>query len=212
MKKGKNTLLLIVLIILVVFVTGVSSMYIQDSIASSITAVTAIIGAIAIWYQLKKDHDISKADFIISLNNTFHGNKNIEKTYNSLKEFRDNQKKDFSPEEGRLMGDYIMYFEIMNYLVDEKIVTIDMVNKLFANKFFIFVNNPFVQKYQLKYTAINAPIFELYEKWHNHRVSEGECELYPKNALRLKMHDFFYKNGKEQIAFNKNKIVNYANV
>lgn len=209
MKRRRNTSFILILIILVIIVTGIISVYFQESIANSITVVTAGIGAIAIWYQLKKDHDISKAEFIISLNNTFHENKNIEYIYNKLKQYRDIGNVTFTEDDGRRMGDYIMYFEIMNYLVDEEIVTIEMVNKLFSNKFFIFVNNQYVQDYQLVYNALNKPVLELYTKWYNYRVSNGECMLYPKTALHLMLKDYFIINNKGFLNINPNIVVNY---
>ncbi len=211
MNKKRNTLLDMVLIIMILLITtSIIKIYFKESIANSITIVTAIIGALAIWYQLKKEHDISKAEFIINLNNTFHDNSNIEYIYNKLKLYRDMGDITFSEDDGRIMGDYIMYFEIVNYLLDEKIVTIGMVNKLFANKFFIFTNNPYVQKHQLIYSAINKPIFELYEKWYNYRLINGESMMYPKNALHIKLDEYFNTNDNGRINFNASKIVNYV--
>lgn len=208
MKKG-NTIYLVVLIIFVSLSVQLVHYFTNDSITNSVTVVTAIIGATAIWYQLKKDHDISKAEFIITLNNTFHENENIKHIYNKLKEFRDLENVTFTANDGRLMGDYIMYFEIMNYLVDENIVTIKMIDKLFANKFFIFVNNPFTQEYQLKFSAINIPILELYCKWYNYRTKNKLPSLYPKYSTHIQMEKYFILNKHAQISLNYDQIVNY---
>lgn len=210
MKNRRNTLLIIVLIVFIPMSISLISVYFKESISNSVTVVTAIIGAVAIWYQLKKDHDISKADFIFSLNNTFHENNNIEYIYTKLKQYRDLEDITFTEEDGRKMGDYIMYFEIMNYLIDQRIVTIEMVNKLFANKFFIFVNNPDVQKYQLIYSAINAPILELYSKWYNYRLSHKDCLLYAEKSLHVELDQYFTMKKDGKIEFNKNKTVNYT--
>lgn len=180
-----------------------------DHYSSLITTLTAIFGAIAIWYQLKKDQEISRADFIVSLNTTFHDNKNIEEIYQKLKLDRDSESFEFTEDDGRQMGDYVMYFQIMNYLIDEKIISIKMVDKIFSNKFFIFVNNPAAQMYQLKYSAINRPILELYAKWHNYRHIHNLKPLYDTHQLKNTMPEYFVSKRNGLIAFNEDHIVGY---
>ena len=183
MKNNKHTFQIIASVVILVVLIYFSQTYFGDEISELITILTAIAGVIAILYQLRKDYTITKAGFIYSLNDTFSNNSEIVYIYKLLKEYRDKESIVFTEDDGRRMGDYIMYFEIMGYLLDEDMVTIQMVDKIFSNKFFLFVNNPYTQKYQLKYSRINKPILELYCTWSNYRLKTGQKELYHKHSL-----------------------------
>lgn len=201
MKGKRNTSLIIILIVLIFAVVGLTKNYLIDSITDSVTIVTAIVGVIAIWYQLKKDHDVSKAEFVINLNNTFHDNEKIVYIYEKFKSNRDKNSIEVTEEDGRTMGDYIMFFQMVNYLVKENIVNISMIDELFANKFFIFVNNHWVQKYQLVYSMINMPVLELYETWYNYRLSTKKPIIYKDKQLHIELGEQFNvkKNGRIQL-------------
>lgn len=135
---------------------------VSESLHDIIDILIAVLGLIAIWYQLKREQDISTAQFIVSLNDTFNENSDITYIYNKLKEIRDNKSDCLTENDGRVMGDYVMFFQVINYLLDQKVIRLDMIDGLFANKFFIFVNNLDVQNYQLKYNVINPHMYELY--------------------------------------------------
>lgn len=102
-----------------------------------------------------------------------------------LKKFRDNGTQEMSMYDGRRMGDYIMFFEIMGYLLEENMITIELMDKIFANKFFLFMNNPNVQKHQLFYSEINKTILDFYCVWYNYRLKNKSRELYPITVLLI---------------------------
>lgn len=202
-KQKSGIIFIFILILILLF------MYRSESISEDITVLTAIFGAIAIWYQLRKDQQIATAEFIVTLNNTFNDNDKIIYIYDRLKALRDNSVVDgFTSEDGRKMGDYIMFFQIIDYLLDERIIKIDMIDKLFANKFFIFVNNLDVQKYQLKYNAINSHVFELYVRWFNYRRDNKLPLLYSKHQFHLNMPEYF-ESGSTTLKLKKDFFINY---
>ncbi len=83
-----------------------------DSLSEIITIITAVFGVVSILYQLRKDYQISKAEFIYSLNDSFSNNAEIAYIYMLLKKFRDNGKQEISEDDGRRMGDYIMFLRL----------------------------------------------------------------------------------------------------
>jgi hypothetical protein len=204
MRKNKYTFLLIATVMVIVILIYVAKQYLGDTISDIVTISTAIFGAMAIWYQLRKDYQITKAGFIYNLNDTFANNENIAYIYSRLKEYRDLPSVVLTEEDGRKMGDYVMYFEIMGYLLAEDMITMDMMNRIFANKFFIFVNNPYVQAYQMKYSQINKPILELYCQWYNYRLKKREPELYPVHSLKT-YEDYFLTDEKGYLQLNPAK-------
>jgi len=207
MKTKRKGLLGIILILVVVILAGITyKMIFNESISEITTAITAVAGVIAIIYQLKKEHDISRAEFIFNMNNSFSENEDIDTIYKKLKRFRDSEDEEFTKEEGRLMGDYIMYFEIMSYLIDEDIIGIKMVDELFSGRFFLFVNNPDVQKYQLQYSGVMPKIFELYCLWYNYRKKHGFPFLYNENQLHEELNHYFNVDEKGYLSTNEKNI------
>ncbi|MFP4287579.1 MAG: hypothetical protein ACLFRI_07820 [Candidatus Izemoplasmataceae bacterium] len=208
MKKIRNnTITIILLILFIILISYVLKDFLDERFAQMITLSTAVFGVIAVIYQLNKDHKITNAEFIYNLNNTFSENEDIDYIYKKLKKIRDHLESHLTEDDGRLMGDYIMFFEIMDYLVTEKMIAIDMVDEIFANKFFLFINNLDVQNYQLKYTEINMPIIRLYTKWVNYRIKKygsiDKAELYSKDSFS-KYNDYFYWED-DVLKFNEEK-------
>jgi hypothetical protein len=146
------------------------------------------------------DHKIKRAEFIYQLNESFSSDDYIKETYDLLKQKRDLKKKNIEYEkltedECRTMGSYIMFFIIMNYLVNKGLLKLSMVDKIFANKFFLLCNNKQVQDYQLRSEDINYPVIELYEKWYNYRYLNNMEILYPDNSFSKETEIFNEKNG-----------------
>lgn len=205
MKKTKvsvSLILLIVFVVIIVYIVGTSS---NEKYSQLITLFTAVSGIFLIMYQLNKDHKIKKAEFIYSLNNTFTSNEEIHYIYVKLKEYRDDNV-ELTPEDGRRMADYVMFFDIMGYLLEERMITISMVDSLFAIMFFMFMNNEYAHKYQFNYPGINRPIIELYVKWYNYRLAKDMPELYPKNSF-TKFGGILNKNPKGYLVIDEDKMV-----
>jgi hypothetical protein len=180
----------------------ISRTYLNHIFGGIIELMIAVGGLFAVITQLRNNHNITKAEFIYSLNNTFNDNDEIRYIYMKLKSIRDNHEiSNFTIDEGKRMGDYIMFFKIMEYLIAQRMVSISLVDRIFANKFFIFVNNPCVQKMQLKYTGINESMIDLYVIWHNYRVKHHYKELYPQSSFYL-YEDYFVRNQQGLISFN----------
>jgi len=212
MRINRNSILIILLIVLLCIILTLIGIYTTESLSSIITIVTAVLGILAIWYQLKKEHDISRAEFIITLNTTFSENENISIIYKKLKLDRDTLGIEFTAEDGRLMGEYVMYFETMSYLINERIVDIKMVDDLFSGRFFVFVNHLHAQQYQLRYSGVMISIFELYCNWYNYRKKKGKQELFPKHQLHHELESYFIVNKKGFLSIDKKHLSQFVPV
>ncbi|NCA96017.1 MAG: hypothetical protein EOM74_03455 [Methanomicrobia archaeon] len=203
MMKNKHTVQMIILIIIFVVITIVVAQNFKEFWAEIVTAATALFGVVSILYQLQKDHKIKKAEFIYSLINTFNENKHIVEIYTKLKMNRD-KPYTFNDDEGRMMGDYVMFFDVMQHLLEQNMVDIALIDRMFANKFFLFCNHKDTQKYQLQYTMIQEPFIDLYVVWYNYRTKHNLPELYPECSFS-RYKDFFIKNDKGLIKFNPDR-------
>ena len=204
-KRSTFTLLVIVVVsIMAIFIVNRT----MDSIwGDSLEIAIAIIGVALVLYQLSKDHQITKAEFIYNLNQSFSDNKNIEYIYMKLKEDRDSSLV-FDHSDGRKMGDYVMFFQIMEYLIQTGLITIEMVDQIFSNKFFLFMHHEDTWKYQTQYDGINKPLIDLYIRWYNYRVRKNYNCLYDEFVIANQTAYFLkYKarNGKELIKYQANR-------
>ena len=211
MKLGHNRKFFTIILISFIMMISIAlfNRLTKESISNSATFITAIIGVVAIWYQMKKDADISKAEFILTLNSNFQDNDNIIYIYSRLKEKRDGADIAFTAEDGRKMGEYIMFFQTIYFMVIENVIDIRMIDRLFANKFFLFINNREVQEYQLKYTSINKPVLELYCLWYNYRMKNNLPLLYPEHMPHKTMSQYFLEDKKKKVKLNEAMVVNY---
>ncbi|OEF98373.1 hypothetical protein [Desulfuribacillus alkaliarsenatis] len=205
MKISRHTVYFIATILVLIAIILLAKIHFDDTISELATILTALFAGVAIFYQLRKDYQLSKAEFIYSLNDTFSNNQEITYIYKKLKEYRDKEGIEFTEDDGRRMGDYVMYFEIMGYLVEEGLITIELADRIFANKFFIFMHNPYVHKYQLKYSEINKPILELYCKWYNYRVKAGLNVLYS-NHRSEEFKEYIKTDNKCLVELNESKM------
>jgi hypothetical protein len=196
MRRNKGTLITILIILLVLFATSlivrntaISGGYtmIRDMIGSII----AIIGVTAIWYQLKREKDLSEAEFIINLNNTFTTNSDIKYIYKKIEESKNQQEDPFTDEDMIRVVDYLTFFEIMSNLIQRKVLNLDMINDLFAYRFFAAVHNPHIQKREIiKDAAYYKNLYILHSEWTKYRKKN---KLYiPHDEFSLEKMDTKY--------------------
>ena len=137
MGKRSSSFFLVLTILLCISGIIYTRKHLDTDVGKAIEIVIAIIGAGFVLFQLHKDHYVTKAEFLYTLNETFSNNKNISDIYQKLKEQRDLGKDvvKLNGDDCRKMGDYIMFFEIMGHLVEEGIVSLKIIDKIFSNKF-----------------------------------------------------------------------------
>ena len=213
MKRNNQMLRIALIIVVSILIIYLVKKYFQSTIGSVLEIVVALIGVGLVILQLSKEHQITKAQFIYNLNDSFSNNENIAYIYNKLKACRDCELY-FTPDEGRKMGDYLMFFEIMEYLICEDIITLSMADAIFANKFFLFMHHDDTWKYQNQYDGINKPILLLYEQWYNYRLKHKMDVLYPRFNISTNKEYFetIIKKGEiVGIKYKKNKEKKYPN-
>jgi hypothetical protein len=166
---------IIVIVALVLLVSTTAT----EQVGNVVAIATAVLGFFIILVQMRQDHKIKKAEFIYSLNQSFSDDEDISFIYMKLKRDRDGNDEVFTDEDGRRMGSYVMFFMVLEYLQRERLVTLDMIDNLFSNKFFLFCDNEHVYRYQLQETVINRPLLLLYERWYNYRKRHNRPPIRP---------------------------------
>ena len=195
-RRSKSRRLVLLLAVFIIVTTGglVTRMYfvrggfseLQSSIVTAadlISALAAIFGVVAIWYQLKKDNDISRADFLLNLNRYFTEQASTNNLYQKLKTMRDAGGADLTSEDRIALGDYIIFFEVLETMLDNEVIDLETVDQLFSGRFFIMANNEYLQGYLLDYPQFTRPMFRLYRRWADYRQSVDLGIPYADHAL-----------------------------
>lgn len=175
MRNHSKTFLIIIIIFMVIFVTSLissnnvlSTRY--ETVKDLIGSITAIIGVIAIWYQMKRDKDLTEAEFINNLNNTFTTNPDIKYIFAKLQNSRGSAEDPFIDEDMIKVVDYLTFFETISNLIQRKVLNFDMINDLFSYRFFIIVHNIHVQNREIiADNSYYGNLYTLHRLWVQYR-------------------------------------------
>ncbi|QTE67644.1 GNAT family N-acetyltransferase [Clostridiales bacterium] len=164
-----------------------------DDITKRITTSTTLIGAVVLWLQLKRGERLNESNFIMNLNNQFVGNANmtlveheLEQCYNQyeamlkekdnisgeeLKKLRLDLSQSRTSEDCQKLINYLVYMEALASLVCRRVLHLDVIDNLFAYRFFIAVNNPIVQQNEIfPYAEYYRGLFDLSKRWTDEKL------------------------------------------
>lgn len=143
----------------------------------TVTTVFAIIAGVAFWLQFRRTENIDEAKFIMELNHQFISNERLTRVehalevyYHEINEGKNNPKLnltlDIKSEERQELINYLVYMEGMAAIIQKGVLELDVIDNLFAYRFFIVVNNPIVQKTELlPYSNYYQGCFKLSKMW-----------------------------------------------
>lgn len=180
--------------------------------------VATIIIAIS---QLRDSKEISRADFIIELNRSFVENQDYKELYTAFQRCVDGQcpyKKDGVCTSADCMlkfdkiviSNYLTFFETIYILCKRGVVSFDIIDDLFAYRFFLAVHSRFVQREKLIPQPENFKnIFLLEKEWLEYRVKIGKNSKADLDAACEKYRGVLEKFHKDS---SKKPIVKWKNV
>ncbi len=189
MRKHSNLIVVIssLLIVMGVVLGSILTDY-SSQISTVVTTVTAIIGAVALWIQFKKDREINQSSFIIEFYKSFYENQSNLKVLDILD-------RKYSKLDHRDLKDPALYADILNYaswirtlcnLIDRSVVTFDTIDEIFSYKFFVFLNNKDIQELELiPCSELYKLIYRTHRKWTDWRIKNGLKVLMPEEDLAL---------------------------
>lgn len=178
-KHGDLIVIISSLLIVMGVVLGSVLTEFSSQISTVVTTVTAIIGAVALWIQFKKDREINQSSFIIEFFKAFYENESNKRILDIL-----DKKYSNLPYQSLLTPD--LYSDILNYsawvrtlcnLIDRGVIAFNTIDEIFSYKFFAFLNNSEIQQLEL------VPCGELYKLIY--RTHRRWSEWRAKNSLTL---------------------------
>ena len=198
------SIIAIVLVVLIVSISATLRKYFfvsADGVSLWITLleVIGVLGTIIIAVmQLRDSKEISRASFIVELNRTFVENEDYTKIYNALQNCLDKRCANSPCDEKHcdlhfeksLISNYLTFFETIYILYKKEVISFDIIDDLFAYRFFLAVHSRLIQQEKLIPQPDNFKnIFLLEKEWLEYRASKGKhtqseldeaCEKYRK--------------------------------
>lgn len=163
----------------------------SSKLSEVVTTVTAITGAIAIWYQLKKERELNEASFIMGYNTSFIENPELVRIEAKLENYRFTKELEFSDEEKQSLINYLVYIEALAALVFRKVISLESIDDLFSYRFFLAMNNPIVQETELfKEAEYYRGSFKLYKIWIEYKEKKELPIVLEENRIDRRFADF----------------------
>lgn len=146
--------------------------------------VGTIIGAVFVVVELRNSNDVTCCQTLIELNNYFHDNERLMKVYSVLDKahvWNKNDKDAWKNVDDQDVEFFCTFFENLYLLVEHHIARIKDLDNIFGYRFFLFMNNTYIQeKYLLTTSSSYVNLFKLYELWITYRDlmnKKGGCNL-----------------------------------
>lgn len=210
MKKEARYYIAIFVVIALFLIS--SLWYDMDRMSKYISTILALIGGVTFWLQLKRNERLNESSYIMNLNNQFVNNKDmtmvehvLELYFNEYQSIygsgdREDDTEELPPIELRLdlsresedcqkLINYLVYLEALAAIIKNNVLHLNIIDDLFAYRFFLAVNNPIVQETELiPYKPYYNGIFYLSKEWtkiYNKRRKTEKSSLIPLDDFNL---------------------------
>jgi len=185
----KNSIITIIASVML-FGALILGIFVDDATSSKlydfITIVTAVIGAVALFVQFKKDKEINESSFLMDFSASFYDRYDCSELVRLLDDY-DTKDKTFSYEEHTaVIVRYMQWVESIGAIIDSGVVSLKAIDQVLGYRFFIIVNNKIIQENEIiPYRYYYLGTFELYEKWYNYKKKHGLPVPMEENSLHL---------------------------
>lgn len=173
---NKITMLRVILTIVVVFISVYLYRYLNtkssEVVMQVIGFVVTLFSAMMIVVELRNAQKEKKSEYLVELNNYFHGHEILMKVYSMLEE--ENRNRAGAPNFKELgvcdFAAFCSFFENIAFLISNKQARICDIDDLFGYRFFSMMHCPYIQETLILPTSSSwQKIFELYAKWTKYR-------------------------------------------
>ncbi len=189
------------------FIKTVSKMPQGESfpiILSAVEAVGLTVSIILASHQLRDSKELGKATFVMELNRTFVDNEDYMFLYNVMQDCLDGKCPhrasgacpidckdcEFEIPKSKI-SNYLTFFETIYILVKNGDISFEILDDLFAYRFFLGVHHPLIQEAKLRPQPKNFEnIFALEREWLAYRKKKGKdneepgSTVYTRNLLK----------------------------
>lgn len=188
MKNKKNIYITILSVALIILGLG-SSLFLEEELANKtvnvITACTAIVGAVALFYQFKRDKNLNEATFLVDYSDQFYSTYDCAELMNELENCRMDPAYTIDTEKyyQKIVG-YLEWLEVLSTLVNSGLLQLDKIDNVMSYRFFLITNNKQIQERELvPNREFYRSIYELYPNWAKYKKKHGLPIIFEENDL-----------------------------
>ena len=162
-----------------------------------ITVVTALIGAIALFFQFKRDKDINQATFIFEYGKYFNELPGVPEFLSKLEAYRKGDKKALTDDSYDGMVNYLQWCESLSILIQKGVMDFETVDNLYSYNFFLIANNEYVQNKELVPEAeYYKGVYYLHKLWTNFKRKTKQQIMMEETSLeKVSCYDEIIKKG-----------------
>ena len=186
--KSKK-IIITALSVLLILLGIVSSFFMDndssDRMLNAVTAITAVIGATALFYQMKREKDLNEASFLVEYSGILYSTYDCADLMDELEKSRVDPEYTFDVEEyyKKIVG-YLEWLETLASLVNSDLLQISKIDNVLSYRYFLIVNNKQVQAREL---IVNKDfyrgIYRLYPKWEKYKKKNDLPVIFEENSL-----------------------------
>lgn len=163
-----------------------------DTISTIFVTVSTIIGGIAIFIQLKRERDLTEAQFLMDYNNAFITNDSFTQVQKLLEDYKKGLIDDVAIREfdRQAIINYLVYLEALAALINKGVLNYIIIDNLFSYRFFLALNNPVIQEIELIGDAeFYRGCYVLHKNWTKYKIKKN-IEIIMENTSLEKVEEY----------------------
>jgi len=192
MRKSKIiTIVSMFVLIIGLFSTLVLDNVIASRIAEVVTVITAVVGAVALYFQFQRDKDINEASFVLEFWKNFSENDKTLTIQKKCDQDIHSKRTHFTKEDydGILM--YAQWLEALSAVINRNILSFNFINDMYGYMFFVFVNNKYIQQTELlPNIQFYQGIVKAYRTWEIYLIKHNKEILLNENSLLKAIEEY----------------------
>lgn len=196
MKKGKLfTIISIFVLSLGLFSTLILEEGMASRIVEVVTVITAVVGAIALYVQFRRDKNINESSFLLEFWKSFSENPQLISIQHKCDKDINSKKTHFTDEDYEGILTYAQWLEALSSIINRDVLSFDFINDMYNYMFFSFVNNKYVQKKEIlpNYKYYQG-IIKAYDSWVKYLKKNKKEVMLEENSLAEALNEYIAKH------------------
>ena len=184
MKKHNSYYIYAFVIICILALT----LLLDDSFGSRIVVVvtvsTAILGAVSILIQYKRDKNVNQATFVLEYGKYFYSLNKTEETLLLLDRYRLGDKSVIKDIDYTGIVNYLFWCEELSTLYQKNVVDLETIDNIFSYTFFLITNNKYVQEVELvPQSEFYKGTYYLHSEWTKYKRKTKQQIMHEEESL-----------------------------